>query len=119
LATVFRETYLPQKLVRIDLADILESAVQDIYATWETTRDQDGTGSSFIDFDREQGSNAFVAQRHLTKGAVLFAIGDTDVPGDVRNTATDLCTTSPLGPEAASQSLAVLSELAVRIRVSS
>src|SRR6516164_1662010 len=61
----------------------------------ETTRDQYGTGSSFIDFDREQGSNVFVAQRHLTEGAVLSAIGDTDVPGDVRNTATDLCTTSP------------------------
>ena len=36
----------------------------------ETTRDQYGTGSSFIDFDREQGSNVFVAQRPLTK--VLF-----------------------------------------------
>ena len=46
----------------------------------ETTRDQYGTGSSFIDFDREQGSNVFVAQRPLTKGAVLSAIGDTDVP---------------------------------------
>jgi hypothetical protein len=61
----------------------------------ETTRDQYGTGSSFIDFDREQGSNVFVAQRPLTKGAVLSAIGDTDVPGDVRNPAADLCTTSP------------------------
>jgi uncharacterized protein (TIGR02246 family) len=59
-----------------------------------TTRDQYGTGSSFIDFDREQGSNVF-AQRPLTKGAVLSAIGDTDVPGDVRNPAADLCTTSP------------------------
>ena len=61
----------------------------------ETTRDQYGTGSSFIDFDREQGSNVFVAQRPLTKGAVLSAIGDTDIPGDVRNPAADLCTTSP------------------------
>ena len=61
----------------------------------ETTRDQYGTGSSFIDFEREQGSNVFVAQRPLTKGAVLSAIGDTDVPGDVRNPAADLCTTSP------------------------
>src|SRR6516225_3862816 len=61
----------------------------------ETTRDQYGTGSCFIDFDREQGSNVFVAQRLLTKGAVLSAIGDTDVPGDVRNPAVDLCTTSP------------------------
>ena len=61
----------------------------------ETTRDQYGTGSSFIDFDREQGSNVFVAQRPLTKGDVLSAIGDTDVPGDVRNPAADLCTTSP------------------------
>ena len=61
----------------------------------ETTRDQYGTESSFIDFDREHGSNVFVAQRPLTKGAVLFAIGDTDVPGDVRNPAADLCTTSP------------------------
>ena len=61
----------------------------------ETTRDQYGTGSSFIDFDREQGFNVFVAQRPLTKGAVLSAIGDTDVPGDVRNPAADLCTTSP------------------------
>jgi hypothetical protein len=43
----------------------------------ETTRDQYGTGSSFIDFDREQGSNVFVPQRPLTKGAVLSAIGDT------------------------------------------
>src|SRR6516162_9061796 len=60
----------------------------------ETTRDQYGTGSSFIDFDREQGSNVFVPQRPLTKGAVLSAIGDTDVPG-VRNPAADLCTTSP------------------------
>jgi ketosteroid isomerase-like protein len=59
------------------------------------TRDQYGTGSSFIDFDREQGSNVFVAQRPLTKGAVLSAIGDRDVPGDVRNPAADLCTTSP------------------------
>jgi len=59
----------------------------------ETTRDQYGTGSSFIDFDWEQGSNVFVAQRPLTKGAVLS--GDTDVPGDVRNPATDLCTRSP------------------------
>jgi len=63
----------------------------------ETTRDQYGTGSSFIDFDREQGSNVFVAQRPLTKGAVLSAIGDTDIPGDVRNPAADLCTTSPPG----------------------
>src|ERR1700730_14659705 len=63
----------------------------------ETTRDQYGTGSAFIDFDREQGSNVFVAQRPLTKGAVLSAIGDTDVPGDVRNPAADLCTTPPLG----------------------
>jgi hypothetical protein len=46
-----------------------------------TTRDQYGTGSSFIDFDREQGSNVF-AQRPLTKGAVLSAIGDKDVTGD-------------------------------------
>src|SRR6202008_2795807 len=61
----------------------------------ETTRDQYGTGSSFIDFDREQGSNVFVAQRPLTKGAVHSAIGDTDVPGDVRNPAANLCTTSP------------------------
>jgi ketosteroid isomerase-like protein len=61
----------------------------------ETTRDQYGTGSSFIDFDREQGSNVFVAQRPLTKGAVLSAIGDTDVPGDVRNPAADLCRTTP------------------------
>ena len=61
----------------------------------ETTRDQYGTGSSFIDFDREQGSNVFVAQRPLTKGAALSAIGDRDVPGDVRNPAADLCTTSP------------------------
>ena len=61
----------------------------------ETTRDQYGTGSSFIDFDREQGSNVFVAQRRLTKGAVLSAIADTDVPGDVRNPAADLCATSP------------------------
>src|SRR5580704_11408963 len=61
----------------------------------ETTRDQYGTGSSFIDFDREQGSNVFVAQRPLTKGAGLSAIGDRDVPGDVRNPAADLCTTSP------------------------
>jgi hypothetical protein len=45
----------------------------------ETTRDQYGTGSSFIDFDREKGSNVFVAQRSLTKGAVLSAIGETDV----------------------------------------
>ena len=37
----------------------------------------------------------FVAQRPLTKGDVLSAIGDTDVPGDVRNPAADLCTTSP------------------------
>ena len=58
---------------------------------------QYGTGSSFIDFDREQGSNVFVAQRPLTKGDVLSAIGDTDVPGDVRNPAADLCTTPPLG----------------------
>ena len=63
----------------------------------ETTRDQYGTGSSFIDFDREQGSNVFVAQRPLTKGAALSAIGDRDVPGDVRNPAADLCTTPPLG----------------------
>ena len=48
----------------------------------ETTRDQYGTGSSFIDFDREQGSNVFVAQRPLTKGAVLSAIADTDVTGN-------------------------------------
>ena len=41
------------------------------------------------------GNNVFVAQRHLTKGAVLSVIGDTDVPGDVRNPAADLCTTSP------------------------
>jgi hypothetical protein len=61
----------------------------------ETTRDQCGTGNSLIDFDREQGSNIFVAQRPLTKGAVLSAIGDTDIPGDVRNPAADLCTTSP------------------------
>ena len=61
----------------------------------ETTRDQYGTGSFFIDFEREQGSNVFVAQRPLTKGAVLSAIGDTDIPGDVRNPAADLCTTSP------------------------
>jgi uncharacterized protein (TIGR02246 family) len=61
----------------------------------ETTRDQYGTGSSFIDFDLEQGSNVFVARRPLTNGAVLSAIGDTDVPGDVRNPAADLCTTSP------------------------
>ena len=61
----------------------------------QTTRDQYGTGSSFIDFDPEQGSNVFVAQRPLTKGPVLSAICDTDVPGDVRNAAADLCTTSP------------------------
>jgi uncharacterized protein (TIGR02246 family) len=47
-----------------------------------------------LTFDREQGSNVFVPQRPLTKGAVLSATGDTDVPGDVRNAAADLCTTS-------------------------
>jgi hypothetical protein len=61
----------------------------------ETTRGQYGTGSFFIDFEREQGCNVFVAQRPLTKGAVLSAIGDADIPGDVRNPAADLCTTSP------------------------
>jgi hypothetical protein len=60
---------------------------------------QYGTGSSFIDFDREQGSNVFVAQRPLTEGAVLSAIGDMDVPGDVRNPVADLCTTSPAWEE--------------------
>ena len=65
----------------------------------ETTRDQYGTGSSFIDFDREQGSNVFVGQRPLTKGAVLSAIGDTGVPGDERNPVADLCTTSPAWEE--------------------
>ena len=72
----------------------------------ETTRDQYGTGSSFIDFDREQGSNVFVPQRPLTKGAVLSAIGDTDVPG-VRNPAVDLCKTSPLWEEIMKRRLVV------------
>jgi hypothetical protein len=31
--------------------------------------------------------DVFVARRPLTKGPVLSAIGDTDVPGDVRNPA--------------------------------
>ena len=73
----------------------------------ETTRDQYGTGSSFNDFDREQGSNVFVAQRPLIKGAVLSAIGDTDIPGDVRNPAVDLCTTSPPWEEIMKECLVV------------
>ena len=48
----------------------------------ETTRDQYGTGSSFIDFGGNKGPMFFVAQGPLTKGAVLSAIGDTDVTGD-------------------------------------
>ena len=80
-----------------------------------TTRDQYGTGSSFIDFDREQGSNVF-AQRPLTKGAVLSAIGDTDVPGDVRNPAADLCTTSPPWEEIMKKRLVVsLAGLAISV----
>jgi ketosteroid isomerase-like protein len=60
-----------------------------------------------IDFDREQGSNVFVAQQPLTKGAVLSAIGDTDVPGDVRNPVADLCTTSPAWEEMMKKCLVV------------
>jgi uncharacterized protein (TIGR02246 family) len=59
-----------------------EEAIAAVRLGLQTTRDQYGTGSSFIDFDREQGSNVFVAQRPLTKGAVLSAIADTDVTGD-------------------------------------
>ena len=50
----------------------------------ETTRDQYGKEALSFDFEREQGSNVFVAQRPLTKGAVLCAIGDTDILDDVR-----------------------------------
>ena len=49
----------------------------------------------------------FVAQRPLTKGAVLSAIGDTDIPGDVRNPAVDLCMTSPLWEEIMKRRLVV------------
>jgi uncharacterized protein (TIGR02246 family) len=42
----------------------------------ETTRDQCGAGSFFIDFDRGQGFNVPVAQRPLTKG-VTSALGHT------------------------------------------
>jgi hypothetical protein len=47
----------------------------------ETTHDQCGTGSFFIDFDRGQGFNVPVAQRPLTKG-VPSAPGDTAVTDD-------------------------------------
>jgi uncharacterized protein (TIGR02246 family) len=80
------------------------------------TRDQYGTGSSFIDFDRKQESNVFVAKRPLTKGAVLSAIGDTDVPGDVRNPAADLFTTSPPWEEIMKKRLVVpLAGLAISL----
>ena len=65
------------------------------------------TGSFFIDFEREHGCNVFVAQRPLTKGAVLSAIGDADIPGDVRNPAADLCTTSPPWEEIVKKRLVV------------
>ena len=64
----------------------------------ETTRGQYSKEAFSLTSNGNKGPMFFfVAQRPLTKGAVLSAIGDTNIPGDVRNPVADLCTTSPLG----------------------
>jgi hypothetical protein len=63
----------------------------------ETTHDQCGTGSFFIDFDRGQGLNAPVVQRPLTKG-VPSDLGDTAVTGDSEKSRSRSVSDTPSKP---------------------
>jgi ketosteroid isomerase-like protein len=80
LATVFRVTYLPQKLVRIDLADISrERGLGHLCHDAKQSATNTAQEALSLTSIGNKGPMFFVARRPLTKGAVLSAIGDTDV----------------------------------------